>query len=505
MSRKINQLKAGSILSYVQMALNVIIGLIYTPLMIKLLGKSEYGLYNTVASTISMLSILSLGFNSGYIRYYARYKKNNDNESISKLNGMFLSIFVVIGIIALLCGLYLSYHLEIIFAQGLTDAEYETARVLMILLTLNLAISFPMSVFSNIISAHERFVFLKSLGMMRTVFSPLITIPLLLMGYKSIAVVSTTVVVSLIVDICYLFFVLFVLKCRFVFGDFDKGLFFSLFKYTIFIAMNMIIDQINWNIDKILLGRFCGTAMVAVYAVGYSLYYYYSLFSTSISGVFTPRIHRIVNTCSDTKQLEIQLTDIFVRVGRIQFLVLALVASGVIFFGKPFILNIWAGEGYRDSYYIAILLIVPATIALTQNLGIEIQRAENKHQFRSIAYFFMALVNLGLSIYLCQIYGAIGSAIGTAISLIVANGLVMNIFYYKKCHINVITFWKNILSISKGLVLPITFGIVINFSFDLNRRPIFLFGILLYVIVYSFSMWLFGMNEYEKGLIKKVV
>ena len=29
--------------------------------------KNEYGLYQTVASTISMLSILSLGFNSGYI------------------------------------------------------------------------------------------------------------------------------------------------------------------------------------------------------------------------------------------------------------------------------------------------------------------------------------------------------------------------------------------------------------------------------------------------------
>ena len=66
---KINQLKGGSLLSYGQTFLSILIGVVYTPVMLRLLGQSEYGLYNTVSSTISMLSILSLGFNSSYIRY----------------------------------------------------------------------------------------------------------------------------------------------------------------------------------------------------------------------------------------------------------------------------------------------------------------------------------------------------------------------------------------------------------------------------------------------------
>ena len=84
MTKKINQVKAGAIISYLQMALSVIIGLLYTPFMIRYLGKSEYGLYNTVSSVISMLSILSLGFNAGYIRYYSKYKKEENNENIYK-------------------------------------------------------------------------------------------------------------------------------------------------------------------------------------------------------------------------------------------------------------------------------------------------------------------------------------------------------------------------------------------------------------------------------------
>ena len=208
------QIKLGVVLSYVQMAVNMVVGMVYTPLMIRLLGRNEYGLYNTVASTISMLSILSLGFGSGYIKYFSKYRASNDTDSIHKLNGLFLTIFFIIGSIALVCGLYLTSHLELVFDKGLTQAEYRTARILMLLFTINLAISFPMSTFGNIISANERFVFLKLLGMLKTVGSPLLTIPLLLLGKGSIAVVSVTLLVSIFVDTIYLFYVFRVLHNR---------------------------------------------------------------------------------------------------------------------------------------------------------------------------------------------------------------------------------------------------------------------------------------------------
>ena len=87
---KINQLKAGAILSYVSMGLGYIISIIYTPIMLRLLGQSQYGLYNLVSSVVSYLGLLSFGFGSAYMRYYSRYKVNNDEENIAKLNGMFI-------------------------------------------------------------------------------------------------------------------------------------------------------------------------------------------------------------------------------------------------------------------------------------------------------------------------------------------------------------------------------------------------------------------------------
>lgn len=503
MKAQVNQLKAGSILSYLQMGLSIIIGLLYTPVMLRLLGQSEYGLYSTVSSTISMLSVLSLGFNSSYIRYYARYKKEDNREAIDKLNGLFLIIFSIIGLIALACGLFLSFNLELVFDEGLTAGEYEIARVLMLLLTANLAISFPMSVFQNIISAHEKFIFLKLLGMLKTVASPLITLPLLLLGFRSIAMVSVTLGVSVLTDTAYLIYSKTALKVRFRFGHFEKGLFKSLFAYTSFIAINLIVDQVNGNLGKFILGRFQGTTVVAIYAVGYSLYQYYMMFSTAISGVFTPRIHRIVNLTRDGEISEQrkQLTELFTRVGRIQFLILALIATGLIFFGKPFI-GFWAGEGYDDAYYVALLLIIPGSIPLVQNLGIEVQRALNKHQFRSIVYICMAVLNVVLTVILCQRYGAIGTAIGTATSLVVANGFVMNIYYHKKCNIDIIAFWKSIGRLAVGLIIPVICGIAIMNLFEFTSIFLLLGGIVVYTLIYAVSMWILGMNDYERSLVK---
>ena len=496
-----NQLKYGAILSYLQMGLNIIFSLLFTPYLIRMLGQSEYGLYNTVSSTIMTLSILNLGLYSGYIKYFTNYKTNENHESINRLNGLYVLIFSILGFIVLICGLGLSFNLELIFNNGLTKEEYEIAKILAILITINLAISFPANVFPTIVTAYEKFVFLKILTIIRMILFPAIMVPILIYGYKSIAMTTVSLILSIFFNIIYFYYCREKLNIRFAFNNIDKSIVISLFTYTFFIALNIIVDQINWNVDKLLLGRFKGTVVVAIYSVAFSLYNFYDMLSSSVSEVFTPRVHNIINIYKDEREkCYFELNSLFVKIGRIQFLILALIVSGVIVFGKPFI-EFWVGKGYEDSYYVAIILMIPASISLIQKLGIEIQRAENKHQFRSIAYIIMALVNLVLSIYLCQLYGAVGCAIGTAVSLILANGLIMNIYYYFKCGIDVIDFWKNIIRMSWGLILPITVSFLLPIYFDYYTKTGFVAAVSVYTFVYCFSMWFISMNQYEKSLI----
>ena len=92
---KINQLKIGVILSYVSMAASTVISIVYTPVMLRLLGQSEYGLYSLSSSVVSYLSLLSLGFGSAYIRYYSKYSKNDDRVGVAKLNALFLTVLII--------------------------------------------------------------------------------------------------------------------------------------------------------------------------------------------------------------------------------------------------------------------------------------------------------------------------------------------------------------------------------------------------------------------------
>jgi O-antigen/teichoic acid export membrane protein len=57
--------------------------------------------------------------------------------------------------------------------------------------------------------------------------------------------------------------------------------------------------------------------------------------------------------------------------------------SGLVLFGKRFILW-WAGDGFEESYYVALILIIPICFPLIQNLGISVMQAMNKFKFKAI-------------------------------------------------------------------------------------------------------------------------
>lgn len=494
---KINQLKAGAIISYLSMGIGYIVSIIYTPIMLRLLGQSEYGLYNLVGSVVSYLGLLSFGFGSAYMRFYSRYKVINDQDNIAKLNGMFFIIFSVISFISTIAGAALVFNIDYLLGENLTSNEISTAKVLVSIMVFNIVISFLTSIFNSYITANESYVFQKSIQMVKVLVSPFIMLPILLMGYRSIGLVVVTTILSIIVEIFNGIYCFKKLNIKFSFHKFDFSLMKEMTVFSSFIAMNMIIDQINWNVDKFILGRIKGTVAVAVYGIAAQLNTYYLSLSTSISNVFIPRVNRMIATDPNDNK---ELTTLFIKVGRVQFMVLSLIVSGLIFFGQPFI-NMWAGKEYSDAYYIVLLLIVPVTIPLIQNLGIEIQRAKNMHKFRSWVYLFIAILNVILSIPLSKLYGGIGSALGTAVSLIIGNGLIMNWYYHYRVGLNMKSFWHQIVRLAISLIPPLISGLIIFLFIDLYNISLFLLYGSVYVIIFIASVWFLGMNKYEKNLI----
>ena len=500
MKSQVSQKKAGIAISYTTELVKILTSLLYTPVMLRLLGSSEYGLYQLVHSVVAYLGLLSLGFGAAYMRFYSRSKAKGDENEIARLNGMFMTIFLIITAVCLICGAVMVINIEGIFADGLTGSEMSKARILMILMVVSLSMTFPNTVFNNYVTSQERFIFQKTLLLLQALLNPFMALPLLIMGYGSVGMVVISTGLTLVVLIANIWFCFNKLHIRFSFKGFDTALFREMFIFTFFIFLNQIIDQSNWGVDKFLLGRMIGTTAVAIYSTGALLNSLYIQLSKSISNVFVPQIHRVVAENRDDSEL----TRVFTRVGRMQFMILSLIMTGIIFFGQSFI-KMWALPGYENAYYVALLLIIPETVPLIQNIGIEVQRAKNKHKVRSVVYFFMAVANIFISIPLIRQFGEIGAAMGTTISLVIANICFMNWYYHNRINMDMIYFWKNIAGMCRGLLIPIIAGAAILAFINTDGIVRFAIFVCIYTVIFAVPMWFLGINEDEKMQVKSIV
>lgn len=494
----VNQLKAGVVLNYVVIFLNTVVGLLYTPYMLRMMGQSEYGLYSLVASVIAYLTVLDLGFGNAIVRYTAKFRAEKKTEEQYEMFGMFFLLYLVIGIIAFGIGLGLYFNVDTLFGNTMTAVELGRARIMMLLMVANLAFTFPMSIWGSIIQAYEDFVFQKSLNIIRIILNTVVMICLLHFGYKAVAMV----VVQTIFNVLTL--VLNFIYCRrklnihiyFRFKHFHWGFLKEVALYSFWIFLNAIIDRVYWSTGQFVLGAMVGTAAVAVFAIAIQLEGMYMQFSTAISSVFLPKVTAMVATNRSRKEI----SDLFIRTGRIQYIVLAYILSGFIIFGRQFI-ELWAGAGYSDAYMISLLFFIPLTVPLIQNLGITILQARNEMKFRSVLYIIIALVSLVMQIVLTSHFGGIGCAMGVSGALVVGQILIMNVYYRHRQDLDIMTFWKEISKMSViPIVLIISSMLVIRHFFALDSWGKLILGIAAFSSVYIPLFFRFSMTDDERNL-----
>ena len=418
------QRKTGAILSYVSIVVTTLIQLLYTPFLIRSLGQSEYGLYSLINSVIGYLTVLDLGFGNAIVVYTAKYRAQKKYDDEKKLHGMFFIIFCIIGLIISILGLLLYFNVDNLFGSTMTVLELKKAKIMMLILTFNLMFTFVFNIFNSIITAYEKFVYQKLIAILNTILKPIIMIPLLFLGYKSIAMVVVITILNVIVVLSNYLYCRNKLNVRIKYCGFDWKLFKKVFGYSIWIFLATIVDKVNWSVDHFILGAVVGTVAVSVYSIAATLNTLFISLSTAISNVLLPKISKMVAKNASSEKL----TNEMIKVGRIQNYIIFLVCSGFVLFGKTFI-NIWVGNSFKESYYVALLLIIPVCVPLIQNLGLSIMQAMNRYKFKSISTFVMAIFNVIISIFFAKKWGATGAALGTCISLVVCNIFIIMVIF----------------------------------------------------------------------------
>ena len=493
-----NERKIGIVISYLNIILHAVIGFIYVPLLLHYIGKSEYGLYQLIGSFIAYFSIMDFGLTAAVVRFYAKYKAVNDNLGMENILAVAARGYGIIALILFIAGVICYINLDVIFAASMTIAELATAKTLFLLLLFNIVITLTTMMFRAVINANEKFLFLKGTETLQMVLQPVLVV-LILQQYPSavaVAIVQTFLNICLIIARVYYCFIK--LKIKIKFHYLDKQLLNDIKKLALSVFVVVLIDQVFFKTNQIILGIVSGTAAVAVYSISSLIYMNYMALSTAISGVYLPHVTEIVAKNEPVKKL----SDLFIKIGRYQYYLLALVASGFIIFGRDFI-NIWAGKDFEESYWITLLIIIPFTIDLIQNIGLSIMQAQNRYDFRAKVYFAMGLFNLCLAIPLAKHYGGIGCAFATGLSMFLGNGLIMNWYYRKVTKLDILRFWKEIGKISIYVMSLTLVGYDLYNYQNVDSITEFIIAIAVYTVIYSFVIYTFCMNLSEKEKVAK--
>jgi len=345
--------------------------------------------------------------------------------------------------------------------------------------------------------AYERFKFQRLLQILRTLLQPVIMIPLLLIGHKSVSLVVLITLLNLLYLLTTLWYCFSKIKIQVRFKQFDIPLLKEILHYSWWVFLIMIVDRLYWSTGQIILGAFVGTSAVAVFAIAIQFKNYFSTFSTAISTVFLPKMASLTSTS--------EFNHYFIKVGRSQFLIIAFVLSGFILFGESFII-LWAGNDYRNAYLIALIILIPLSVPLVQTLGMSILQAQNRLKFRSYTYLFMAVVSTIMSIPLAKLYGGLGCAISISFSLVLCNILIMNIYYHKKIKLDIPNFWREIIRMSLPILLVDLVAYVILRWLELSADWGSLFiTIAIFSIIYLTVVYRWSMNSFEKSMITNLL
>ncbi len=494
-----DQRRAGVMLSYLYIILNTFAVLIYQKVILAVLGESEFGLYQLAASIINYMSVMDLGFNNGIVTYTARYRATDKEDQMKKLHGMFKIIFYGIGIVAVIIGAVITLNVETFFGASMTAEELAKGRVIMAILTVNMGLTFALSIYNAIIIAYEKFIFVKIITIARSLLNPLIMLPLLLVGGDSVTMVIVLSGVNVFCLLLNCFYARAKLGIKVRYSGFDKGIFAEIFAYSIFVFIAEIVDKVNWSIDQIILGVVQGTKQVAVYSVASTYNQLVISLSGCVAGVLLPRVSAMVAS----KESDSKINALFIKASRIQIYTVIMAYLGFLLVGREFVL--WhAGKECLDAYYVALILMGGVLIPLTQSVAITVIKAKNKFKFRAILLFFMAFANVVISVPLAIYFGSIGSALGTGITLLLANVLIINIYYHRSCGINMISYWKNFISMLVRLLPSAAVVYLLQYFIPVaGFLGMVIYGAV-FVALYCVSAYYLVMNSYEKDIVNKL-
>ncbi|MEE1274703.1 MAG: oligosaccharide flippase family protein [Olegusella sp.] len=492
-----NKRRAGALMSYAYSAAQIVVNLIYVPLLLSGVGNSEYGLYQMIGSIIAYLNVINSTLSAGATRYYSKYYVLGDEDNMANTLGILKRIYRWANIIIAAATAVLIFAFRIVYARSFTPWEIEESSLLLIVLAFNLIVTMNNTISIAVITAHEEFVFLKATMLATVVIQPILVVFAIRLFPYALTVSIVQLAMNTVCRTLQHEYARRKLGMDTKLRNFNRELQNGILRFSGTIAYAAMADQIFWKTDQLILGYMYGTSSVAVYAVGSQIVNAYMPLGTAVSSVFLPRVSELWHKDHDLDAI----SALFTKVSRIAIYPLLAVLTGFIVFGQGFI-KLWAGDGYQAAYWVAIIELTPFTIDVMQNIGLTVLQVMNRYGFRAKMYLVSAILNIGLTVVLAYEFGIVGAAWASGIAMAISSGIILNWYYAKRVGLHMGAYWK---SVAREIVPMLALCAIGVIAWRAMALPVswhsLIAGIIGYAIAFTLVAYFACTNAYEKTLI----
>lgn len=329
----------NTIASYCRIFIHIVTGIFTTRLSLKYLGISDFGLYNLLAGTISMLSFFSGSLLFSTQRYYSVAIGAQDKERLLRLFNSSISIHLILSLGLLL----LFIVLQPIFFNFILTINYnqlEAANVVYLLMIISMSLNVIIIPFSAIINAKEDLVVFSIVHVLGYLFQLFAALSLKYISIHKLEYYTLIVVISCIVQ--NMSIILWTRRYKEVFIKlkllYDCCTIKELLGFTGWNTLGTLSTMSRNQGIGIVMNHFFGTSINAAYGIANQVNSLVLTFATTITAVFTPTI----TAAKGANQLD-RMRFLGILTSKFTFLLSSCMSLPVLSF-LPLLLKLWIGE-----------------------------------------------------------------------------------------------------------------------------------------------------------------
>ncbi|MCC6866654.1 MAG: polysaccharide biosynthesis protein [Ignavibacteria bacterium] len=433
---------------FIAQAFGFISPFILTPLIIKYIGTTEFGIYTIVLGFIGTFSLLDFSFSSSFIKFISEYynKKNYDELNRTVNTGLFFYI-IFSAFICIAVYFFSDYILKLI---NIPANLYELAKFALNISLVVFFIATSSNIFVSVLISIQKMYLNSLLGLIINFLNLTFTYIILVNGYglKEILYIQLiAVVLSIIVNI--LLALKEVPELRISPDKISRAAFKAMGSFGLQMQVSRISSFLSEKYDEFLLGYFSSLNNVTFFNISSRVTRLGKFFPLQLFQQIAPVAAEL-----NAKENTPKLNELFFEATKYLTVFSAPIFIYIFVFGEE-IITTWMGPGYEISVYLLRILAAGQLInllisapgnSIIPNLGVP--------KYLMYEGIISLSVNIIVSYFMIKYYGIIGAAIGTTAATLIASSFIFttSVTYFKEKHLKFII---------KSYIQPVLIALII--------------------------------------------